>query len=681
MKRATEKRELTVATTGYLVLAVLSTYPAVVHLSDRLIGAGDASLFTWNMWWLKYSLVSLIHPFCHNFVYFPAGLCNYLHTWNLPVTLASIPLQPFLSLVTVYNLSALLSFVLAGLGMFRLGRYLGFGFWGALVAGTAYSFCPYHFAKLEAGHLNLMHYQWIPFFVQSLLAADEAGWRIRKALAAAGWLVLIALTSWYYFVFCVMASLLLILYRARCDIRFLLLRARGTAVIILISVLVLSPLISGMVWEAGQGLPAETIARRDNADLASFVIPGERSLFGRLVASGGGHWRANNVTPENFIPWTAWLLAGVGWFTCRREIRCVFTGWLVMFFVLSLGYHLRTGGELYESVTLPYGLLADGIPGAGIIRSPIRFHIMTWFAGCLFLAAGVHHLSGRLRSDKLMAGFATLVCGLLVGESLGVPFVMNPLPVSPFYTQLQHNSSPDEGVMDLHYFADALYFQTVHHRKVMGRDGMVNRVPQSALEQYEVSPIREIIAENDYYHYGTGRPADILAAAPAMAEESTFVALGYLQGPGRLCIETSRPHDIWLGERRRARGGLVTELEVADAAEQRFRLSTSIRRGAGDTVLLRPLADPGPAGRPQHSTTVGIRPYFADPPASEGLFCVLYPYESPSAPDAETMRRMLRQAGFRWIIVPFYGNSHYVETILELTPAYEDHLLTAYRLE
>ena len=63
-----------------------------------------------------------------------------------------------------------------------------------------------------------------------------------------------------------------------------------------------------------------------------------------------------------------------------------------MFFVLSLGPFLHIGGTVYDSVVLPYGWL-EKIPGLGIMRAPIRFHLMTYLGVCLFYGAAVAGLA------------------------------------------------------------------------------------------------------------------------------------------------------------------------------------------------------------------------------------------------------------------------------------------------
>src|SRR2546425_3793303 len=119
--------EYAIAAILYSLLAVIFTYPLVLHPASRLLGDGDAWNFNWNMWFMRFSLLQLKNPFCTDYIHFPTGACSYLHSWTFTNTLASVPLQSFFSTVTIYNLLALLSFVLAGLGMFRLAQLFGIG--------------------------------------------------------------------------------------------------------------------------------------------------------------------------------------------------------------------------------------------------------------------------------------------------------------------------------------------------------------------------------------------------------------------------------------------------------------------------------------------------------------------------------------------------------------------------
>ena len=190
-------------------LSLLLTYPLIRHPAARILGDGDAWRFTWNMWWMRWSLQSFNHPFCTDYIHYPDGVRAYLHTRNFPATLASVPLQAIVSLVSLYNFFAFLSFVLSGWGMYRLARFLGIHRSAALITGLAFTFSPFHFAQ-SLGHLNLMSYQWLLFFLQSFISLLRSSGSFRNTLACAAWLTLAALTDWHYLVFGVFAIAILV---------------------------------------------------------------------------------------------------------------------------------------------------------------------------------------------------------------------------------------------------------------------------------------------------------------------------------------------------------------------------------------------------------------------------------------------------------------------------------------
>ena len=262
----------------YTLLTGVFTYPVILHLNSRIMGDGDAWRFCWNMWRMRFSLLQSINPFCSDYIHFPTGACAYLHTWNFPVTLASIPLQSFFSTVSLYNLAALLSFVLAGFGMFRLALFLGIGRPGAVVAGIAYAFSPYHFSH-ALGHLNLISYQWIPFFLLAYLQGWGQGWDRRRILTAAAWLLIVGLTDWYFFVFCGFAMAIL-LGSSWFDRRGeFVANLWGTLQVGAIGLVALTPLLAAMIGQATEGIPEEHVSRIFSADLQSFFVPGPISTF------------------------------------------------------------------------------------------------------------------------------------------------------------------------------------------------------------------------------------------------------------------------------------------------------------------------------------------------------------------------------------------------------------------
>ena len=237
--KGTEERRCRIlpilAMLAYALLAVGTTHPLWLHLADAVPSdIGDPLLNTWIQAWDGHAfLIAPLHLFEAN-IYYP--LPNTLaYSEHLASTaLLALPFQALIGEpVVAYNLSLLLSFPLAGLGMYLLLYRWTQRPGAAFLAGLAFAFAPYRLAAIS--HLQLLTVQWLPF---SLLALDrllrlapQAGsgdaFRSRRWLVGVPQFVLFAtlqvLASWYLAVFSLLVLGLYVL------VWFLTSARRGTA--------------------------------------------------------------------------------------------------------------------------------------------------------------------------------------------------------------------------------------------------------------------------------------------------------------------------------------------------------------------------------------------------------------------------------------------------------------------
>ena len=79
------------------------------HVPGSYTWAFDEYTFVWNTWWFRYSLFDLgQNPLYSTHTFYPLGIGLVLYTYNLFNALISLPLQPFLSLPAISNLTFLL---------------------------------------------------------------------------------------------------------------------------------------------------------------------------------------------------------------------------------------------------------------------------------------------------------------------------------------------------------------------------------------------------------------------------------------------------------------------------------------------------------------------------------------------------------------------------------------------
>jgi hypothetical protein len=446
---------------AHLGLSVLFTWPLLLNLWPGApsqtpgIIVEDRDQNLWNLWWVREAVFSGQNPFYTYHLYFPEGASLYFHTLNLFNGLLAIPLLPFLSLTTVYNLIVLFSFALTGWGAYLLVSYLCRDRWGALIGSTLFAYSAYHIATMR-GLLQLISLEWVPFFVLALLLAGASprllsrenvpAWLLKRCLPAACALLLVTLVDWYYTLHVLMLAGLLVLYFL---LRWALGKARNTAAptvqsslqgaarigaCILLWAVLASPLLAPTLLEQrarAYTLPSREEQIANSADLLAFFQPTrDNKLWGRQFDRRD--WPFGNNRYEVYLTFTglALVLTGLLPFARRRPSealhsnaegereeepalpgRSFWAGAGLVFFVLALGPVLQVGGAQVRNplsgdqpLAMPYSWLED-LPVINVSRSPDRFTMpLTLCLGVLagYGAAGLARtLAGRARGGAL----------------------------------------------------------------------------------------------------------------------------------------------------------------------------------------------------------------------------------------------------------------------------------------
>jgi hypothetical protein len=220
MRKIFSRLSLLWITLYFILLALVFTFPLVLHMGDSLAGKiGDNVYFVWMIGWFKKALFDLhVNPFNIWFLNYPQGW-NLAYTEITPIMLGiALPFSFINGPVLAYNIAMLATFVISGLGMFLWVKHLTGRMDAALVAGTIYSFLPYHFAHFLIGHLNLAGIQWFPFYFMGLFELLGVQTKVKKpvtwwkaALLGGISLGLIAMTSQYFIYMTLLISAFILL--------------------------------------------------------------------------------------------------------------------------------------------------------------------------------------------------------------------------------------------------------------------------------------------------------------------------------------------------------------------------------------------------------------------------------------------------------------------------------------
>jgi hypothetical protein len=177
--------ELVLAALAGVLLAVLTSWPLVLHMGSRIApDLGDPVRTAWEIAWVG-------HAMLHD----PLSIFNsnsfYPHPLSLAFSDSLLGYGPtaFLGSGTVaalvrYNLLFLWAWSLCFLGAYLLARELGLGRLAGAAAGVAFAYAPYRVT--EAGHLHVISSGGLALGLFLLLRGYRRG---SRGLVLAGWLV------------------------------------------------------------------------------------------------------------------------------------------------------------------------------------------------------------------------------------------------------------------------------------------------------------------------------------------------------------------------------------------------------------------------------------------------------------------------------------------------------------
>ena len=506
----------------WLAVTLWQTNPLYTHLDTTVPAGMDSGVFVWNLWWMKYALLTLHRfPFYTDYIFAPQQVNLAFHTFTPLSALASIPLQLLVGLNAACNIVLMANFVLSALGAFLLVRQETASSAGAFVGSVVFPFAPYVLAHLNAGHFNIVTTWGVPFFVLFLLRWLR-GARVRHAALAGLFLACVGLNdlnqlsySVTFGVLAVLATLLPRLWALRGSAtplvgaalgqatrRWLLgaVALGGVAAVALAPELV--PFADGLRHGWSTVTPLQT--SEDFApDLAGYITP----LFLHPL---WGRWAGDIASSLHFLDWTKMVFLGyttlaLALISLGRRRAGVGAWWAVTLFywALSLGPHLHAWGNRYFTlfgatfdIPLPY-LLYHTIPLVGGGRIPGYASLMVSLGLAVLAGHGLALLAAMLPWRPAGAALAALAALLVLYESLTAPIPLwSPQP-DPVYSLLAREPGRQavleaplgwrDGRIYLGYQDNAqMYYQTVSQKPTVA--GFSARVPDSLFTYYQSRP-------------------------------------------------------------------------------------------------------------------------------------------------------------------------------------------------
>ena len=499
---------------SYLGLALLLTWPLVLHLHDGLIGHEHCTnrMHLWVLWIAERMLFSGQLPIHTELIFYPFGTnLVRLYGSDLLYPLVLSPLTHLFSAAVVFNLKILLSLTLAPVGTYLLLRHLGARRPAAWGGGALYVSMPYFLLETLNGVSELVAVEWVPFAVLYLLRCQQRG-RRRDVMLAVVFTLLASYSSGYnaFFLFFFGAVLVghqLITARER-GRWWRRLRWRPLGLVVGLCVLGLVPYV--LLHRSGGTVRSLTVELSDvldpshrpmadsSASVATFLRPGRNQI--PLVRTGeNGRQEVINTTHTTYLGYGVLVLALFGLRRGRRPWLWGATA--AVFVVIALGPHLCISGDPVViggvRVPLPAILLYKMIPGFDVtLRHSYRYVAMVHLALAVLAGLGLHWILGRLTSPAARRAAALGAVAICLTEVLTVGPAPYPIPITglqvpAIYHQLAADQEPYAIIElphedDLNFLQPYLYYQTVHGKPMI--DGAVH----SRVSKAELAFIRKV---------------------------------------------------------------------------------------------------------------------------------------------------------------------------------------------
>jgi hypothetical protein len=430
-------RERVAVPVGFCVLTLAFTYPLLWRLGSAVPHTlGDPLLNAWILTWGADRLRDGLRGFWTPPIFYP-----HLNTLAFTENLLGIAIQvaPLrwagAGPLVIYNVAFLLSFVVAGCGMYLLARELTGRRDAAAIAGLAYAFIPYRSAQLS--HLQVLTAGWLPLALWALDRFLVTGGLRMLALATAAALLQVFSNSYSLFYSLVVAAPLVAWRLGHTTLTRRAAIALGVAsVVVILLLLPLGRVYRGTLLRIGDNR-AEVLAL--SADLGTYLQVDDRLWM--------APWLPGVSQPEgNLFPGVTVLLLACCAFllapapvpkrtasSTAFSIRIPPWVWLIVLIasvVVSLGPQLRSWGRPLGR-NLPYEWLALAVPGFELIRVPARFGMGAMLAVAALAGVGMARL--LVRVPATIGVVLTAGCSLaILAEGYGGPM---PLPGVGIWTR------------------------------------------------------------------------------------------------------------------------------------------------------------------------------------------------------------------------------------------------------
>jgi hypothetical protein len=386
---------LTVALAG-VGLAVLTSWPLVLHLPSRIApDLGDPVRTAWQIAWVGHAILHQpLHLFDAN-AFYPHKLSLAFSDSLLGYGPAAFFGSGTVAALVRYNLLFLWAWSLCFAGAHLLARELGLHRLAAGAAGIAFAYAPYRVT--EAGHLHVISSGGIPLSLFLLLRGYRRG---SGKLVLAGWIVAAWQISLGFTLGMQLAYLLLVLAlivlwrwwragRPGAPRGLVIVTCAGLALLGAVTAYQARPYLEVAAKHPTAKRKLSDVERYSSGPAALLSASSENRVWGGITAGMRAKVRSKNEDvfwPGGLI--LALALIGLGAAIYTPRLRLGLAVGIVVCSVLAMGLGLNGPGY-------PYRLLYDYAPGWNGVRVPGRAFTLATLFYALLAGAGAQWITER----------------------------------------------------------------------------------------------------------------------------------------------------------------------------------------------------------------------------------------------------------------------------------------------
>ena len=417
-------REAALVVFSFACLSVIATYPLIRHLGRALPGdLGDPLFTSWILGWDADRLRHGLSGFWEAPILFPAHNTAAFSEHMLGIGVFVAPViwltgNPILG----YDIAFLLTYVLAGSGIYLLARELTGRRDAAFLAGLAFAFGPMR--ALHVSHLQVLAWGWMPIALWSLHRYFARRSILALSVFVAAFTIQ-ALSNGYFLYFLAIAVVFVVVAGlasgpASFADRLRMVRALAVAALIILGFVgVVAVAYLSVRHQYGFIRPYDDWTMF-SADVRSyFSVPSSVHLWSA--------WLNGDLAPERqLFPGLAVLLLVVAAFwpdgARRRPVTILYAALGAAAFVLSLGPEPSAWSHRLLP-TGPFVWLTRIVPGMDGLRAPARISVLVLLSLSVLAAFGAARLLARLPQRRRMV--VTIALGVaLFAEGWAVPVRM-----------------------------------------------------------------------------------------------------------------------------------------------------------------------------------------------------------------------------------------------------------------